>query len=95
MMEEKNLSEQDKDKMLQTIEKASEQMLDLINDILDLSKLESEYVTLNKRRIDLIAMIDYTLMQMKPLAIKKSISFVKDYGADGGSLLPTRQKLNR
>jgi len=95
MMEEKNLSEQDKDKMLHTIEKASEQMLDLINDILDLSKLESEYVTLNKRPIDLIAMIDYTLMQMKPLAIKKSISFVKDYEADGVSLLADEAKIEQ
>ena len=95
MMEEKNLSAQDKDKMLQTIEKASEQMLDLINDILDLSKLESEYVSLNKRPIDLIAMIDYTLMQMKPLAIKKSISFVKDYEADGVSLLADEAKIEQ
>ena len=95
MMEEKNLSAQDKDKMLQTIEKASEQMLDLINDILDLSKLESEYVTLNKRPIDLIAMIDYTLMQMKPLAIKKSISFVRDYEADGVSLLADEAKIEQ
>jgi signal transduction histidine kinase len=95
MMEEKNLSAQDKDKMLQTIEKASEQMLDLINDILDLSKLESEYVTLNKRPIDLIAMIDYTLMQMKPLAIKKSISFVKDYEANGVSLLADEAKIEQ
>ena len=79
MIEEKNLSQQDKDEMVQTIEKASEQMLDLINDILDLSKLESEYVTLNKHSIDLIGMIDHAMMQMKPLALKKSISFTKNY----------------
>jgi len=63
--------------------------------MLDLSKLESEYVTLNKRPIDLIAMIDYTLMQMKPLAMKKSISFAKDYEADKVSPLDDGAKFNR
>ena len=95
MMEEKNLSERDKDEMLQTIEKASEQMLDLINDILDLSKLESEYVTLNKHPIDLIGMIDHTLIQMKPLAIKKSITFRKNYEADEVSVVADEAKIEQ
>ena len=95
MMEEKNLSEQDKDEMLQTIEKASEQMLDLINDILDLSKLESEYVSLNKHPTDLTGMIDHTLLQMKPLALKKSITFAKDYEADGVSVVADESKIEQ
>lgn len=95
MMEEKNLSEQDKVEMLQTIEKASEQMLDLINDILDLSRLESKYVTLNKHPIDLLGMIDHTLMQMKPLAIKGSISFSKQYETEGVSLIADEAKIEQ
>ncbi|MGA7160152.1 MAG: hybrid sensor histidine kinase/response regulator [Bacteroidota bacterium] len=79
MMEEKNLTEQDRNEMLQTVEQASEQMLDLINDILDLSKLESEYVTLNKNPMDLTKLIDHSLMQMKPLAMKRAITFKKAY----------------
>ncbi|MGA9406893.1 MAG: hybrid sensor histidine kinase/response regulator [Bacteroidota bacterium] len=95
MMEEKNLNEQDKDEMLQTIEKASEQMLDLINDILDLSKLESEYVTLNKHPIDLQRTIDHTLMQMKPLAMKKSITLHKAYDAGAISVMADQAKIEQ
>jgi len=36
-------------------------------------------------------MIDYTLMQMKPLAIKKSISFVKTMKRMEFLSLPTKQ----
>ena len=95
MAEEKNLSEQDKSEMLATIEKASEQMLDLINDILDLSKLESEYVTLTKRPIDLLGLIDHALAQMKPLAIKKSITFSKKYVDDEVSVDADKAKIEQ
>jgi len=95
MMEEKNLSEQDKQEMLSTIEKASEQMLDLINDILDLSKLESEYVTLSKHPMDLLGLIDHTLMQMKPLAMKKSITFAKRFDTDGVSIVADEAKIEQ
>jgi len=95
MMEEKNLSEQDMNEMLQTIENASEQMLDLINDILDLSKLESEYVTLNKHPIDLHAVIDHTLMQMKPLAMKKAITFTRAYNTDAIAVVADQAKIEQ
>ena len=95
MLEEKSLSEDARDKMLETIEKASEQMLDLINDILDLSKLESEYVTLNKHPMDLTGVIDHTLMQMKPLAMKKSITFTKSYEAVGIPLFADEAKIEQ
>ena len=90
MMEEKELSEKDRNEMLQTVEKSSEQMLDLIDDILDLSKLESEFVALNKQAMDLNNMIDHALLQMKPLAMKKSITFDKEYSA-GASSIPADQ----
>ncbi len=95
MMEEKNLSEADKDEMLHSIERASEQMLDLINDILDLSKLESEYVTLAKHPIDLLGTIDHSLARMKPLAIKKSITFAREYEAGGFSVPADETKIEQ
>ncbi len=95
LKEEKNLSEQDKDEMLRTIENASEQMLNLINNILDLSKLESEYVALNRNPIDLDALIDHVLMQMKPLAMKKSITFKKEYLPDGVSVVADEAKIEQ
>lgn len=80
MMEEKNITQDARDEMAQTIEKASEQMLNIINDILDLSKLESEYVTLNRQPMDLKKSIEHSMMRMKPLALKKSITFALKYG---------------
>ena len=79
MMAEKNITPVDRDEMVETIEKASVQMLNIINDILDLSKLESEYVTLNRQEMDLKETIEHSMMRMKPLALKKSISFALKY----------------
>lgn len=95
MMEEKKLGEKERTEMLQMIESASVQMLDLINDILDLSKLESEYVTLNKQPINLEKAIDHNLMRMKPLAMKKSITVKKEYDASVITVLADEQKIEQ
>ncbi|HTR81825.1 MAG TPA: response regulator [Bacteroidota bacterium] len=86
LLEEKNIKAEDRNQMVKNIEGASAHMLDLINDILDLSKLESQYVTLDRTPVDLKKAIDRSMQRMKPLAMKKSIALHFAYTA-GPSLV--------
>jgi signal transduction histidine kinase len=66
--------------MLRLMDNSCNHMLDIINDLLDLSKLEADYVRLNRTDIDLRKIINETLARMKPLALKKSITLTTAYG---------------
>jgi signal transduction histidine kinase len=66
--------------MLRLMDNSCNHMLDIINDLLDLSKLEADYVRLNRTDIDLRKIISETLARMKPLAMKKSITMTTSYG---------------
>jgi two-component system sensor histidine kinase/response regulator len=85
MTEEKSMEREGREEMLGLMSNISEHMLTIIDDILDLSKLESEYVKLKKEETEIHTVIDETLARMKPLALNKSITFVKKY-----ALLPIR-----
>ena len=95
MMEEKHLKDDDRHEMANMIESASVQMLNIINDILDLSKLESQYVTLNRQTIDLSATIDHSMQRMKPLAAKKSLSLTKEYEAGSTRVTADESKISQ
>ena len=66
--------------MLRLMDNSCNHMLDIINDLLDLSKLEADYVRLNRTDIDLRKIINETLARMRPLAMKKSITMTTCYG---------------
>ena len=55
-------------------------LVNLINDILDISKIESGKYTLTKEDIDPVALIDTTLAMISPLVSEKkpAIIFVDD-----------------
>ena len=53
------------------IHSSGEHLLDLINDILDLAKVEEGQITLNPEDVDLNSVIDSTLNLMQPRAIGK------------------------
>ncbi|HTX18966.1 MAG TPA: hybrid sensor histidine kinase/response regulator [Bacteroidota bacterium] len=73
LIEEHSVSDEDRVQMASMIESASVQMLTIINDILDLSKLESQYVALNKQPLNLQKTVEHSVQRMKPLAAKKSL----------------------
>ncbi len=72
---EKNSSKLDVDalKMLEHIQQSSSFMLHLINDLLDISIIESGRVTLNLQRVDLKALIEETIELSRGFASKKNI----------------------
>jgi two-component system, sensor histidine kinase and response regulator len=77
--EDEGITEAARSEMLRLMDNSCNHMLDIINDILDLSKLEADYVRLNITDIDLRKTINETIARMKPLALKKSIQVTTDF----------------
>jgi hypothetical protein len=62
--------------MLQRIKTSSTLMLDLINNLLDISIIESDTVSLRLSSVDLPALIEENLDMLKSLAAKKNIQLI-------------------
>lgn len=62
-------------KDLEAIKSSANQLLYIINDILDISKIESGKIELRKETFDLYDLIENLQIQFKPLADRKFISF--------------------
>lgn len=60
---------------LETIKTSANHLLFIINDILDISKIESGKIELRKDSFDLMTLIDNLNKQFKPLADRKQINF--------------------
>jgi protein-histidine pros-kinase len=69
-------------------------LLQLINDILDLSKVEAGRMELYPERFDLPALIEETCATISPLAVEKEIR-IRTSGADGMQVELDRQKLKQ
>ncbi|MDE3058836.1 MAG: hybrid sensor histidine kinase/response regulator [Bacteroidota bacterium] len=95
MLEDNTLSSSDTTEMLAMTESSCEHMLNLINDILDLSKLESEYVSLSKQEVDLVAAIENSLARMKPLALTKAIALKRDFSSPTVRVNADAQKIEQ
>jgi CheY-like chemotaxis protein/CHASE3 domain sensor protein len=58
----------------QTIQSAGQDLLGLINDILELSKIEAGQLTIERERVDVSSLIDAVLVPLKPLAAQKGLA---------------------
>jgi signal transduction histidine kinase/DNA-binding response OmpR family regulator/CHASE3 domain sensor protein len=63
-----------------TIQSAGEDLLALINDILDLSKIEAGHVEIHPEPIDVAGMVDGLLLQFEPLARERGLSLQQEIG---------------
>ena len=61
---------------MKTIEKSSHFMLNLVNDLLDLSLIESGGVNLVKHDLDLVQLIEEIVSQNRMFAAKKGIQII-------------------
>lgn len=66
--------DKDTQEMFQTIEMSSKSLLNIVNDILDLSKIEAKEVVLERLPFDAYERIMHTKNSMKPLSDKKNIT---------------------
>jgi len=64
---------------LSTAQLSSALMMNLINDLLDVSRLEQKKLPLKKAPCDVAALADSCLKDLEPLRIKNNISFNKEY----------------
>lgn len=72
LLAETKLSEEQSD-YLKTLTHSAETMLALVNDILDLSKIEAGHLNLSQETVDLRELLSEAMLILKPLAEKKSI----------------------
>ena len=83
LLEDKFSATEDKEsiKMLERIQKSSTFMINLINDLLDISSIESGKVHLNLQDVNLTSLIEEHISFMKGIAQKKEISLVFKAGS--------------
>lgn len=78
----KATTQENREKYLGVIIKSGENLLALINDILDLSKIESGELTLNAEPVVVRNFIDDVMQSISPRANEKNIELVMNYAGD-------------
>ncbi|HHD75973.1 MAG TPA: hypothetical protein ENK95_03995 [Campylobacterales bacterium] len=63
--------------MLKRIENSSEHLLSMINNLLQLSKLESNSMQIEKKRVDIVLLIEEMIEMVEPLIYEKNLEFTK------------------
>jgi signal transduction histidine kinase/CheY-like chemotaxis protein len=74
LLKDKNASETEKAEYLELIGKGSDQLLNIVNEILDISLIETGNLGVNKKPLNLNNLLDELYVNYKPL-IKSDISF--------------------
>ena len=66
-------------KMLELGKSSTERLIRLINDLLDLSKIESGRIELKKTMIDVVSLLNETILSNQPLIRKKGLKLKKEF----------------
>ncbi|MGZ8357554.1 MAG: hybrid sensor histidine kinase/response regulator [Telluria sp.] len=85
----------DQDKQLNTVRTSARHLLSLINDILDVAKIESGKVTLAVERVQCQALIEETADTLRPLAAQKGLAIVLDLPSEPVVILSDRRALTQ
>ncbi len=85
--------EQEED--LKRIERNAKHLLQLINDILDLSKIEAGKMELNITQVDLIESIEQVISIIKPLLNNKPVTIETNYESPTCYVLADKQRLEQ
>ena len=80
---------------LQKISAAGKHLLAMVNDILDISKIEAGKMALHLETLDIDKLIDEVEATARPLAAKNTNSFVVERGSDLGSMRADATKLRQ
>ncbi|HYY94159.1 MAG TPA: ATP-binding protein, partial [Pyrinomonadaceae bacterium] len=81
--------------MVAMMERNTQNLIELVNDLLDASKLESGTMRLDAASISLRGLIDELRQQMQPLAAEKEIALEEEIPEDLPELRADRAKLRR
>lgn len=74
LLQDKTIAETDKNDYLQMISKSSDQLLNIVNEVLDISLIETGNININKKRVRLNSLLD-EIYQSHKSQIKKDIDF--------------------
>jgi len=94
LLEMSDLSETDKDSNEQIL-KAGRHLLALINDVLDLSRIESKEVRLSLEPVSVVSIISEVVDLMHPLAADRGIRIVQRCSAQELAAVADRQRLKQ
>jgi PAS domain S-box-containing protein len=75
LLKEPELTGEEQKKYIAVIEKSGQRMLNIINDIIDISKIEAGQVKTNIQDTDLFALSEFLFNFFKPEIIKKGLAF--------------------
>lgn len=89
---EPSLDERDFDALV-TIRRNAEHLLELINDILDLSKIEAGKMDLYRQEVDLHNLIARLEKQMKPLSDAKNLTLAVEPAPEGSVIIADQTRL--
>ncbi len=82
-------------KQLGIVCKSAEHLLDLINDVLDISKIEAGQLTLSNETFDLRTSLAKVLNTAAPLATRKGIELVRDIAPGVGEVTSDRRRVEQ
>ena len=83
------------EEFLENIAKSGKHLLHLINDVLDLSKVESGKMELRSSECDLMEMMEDVRGTMKPIADRKEVHIVTEYNARIKTIYADQQKFKQ
>lgn len=75
-----------KEKNIQQIYDSGNHLLDLVNEVLDLSRIESGIMSFSKEAIDVVSLLSEIYSQVVPLGEKNSVSVTLDIPRDAGKV---------
>jgi protein-histidine pros-kinase len=85
----------EQEKQLRTIQRSAQHLLALINDILDLAKIESGTLDMKRELVELQAVVAEVTASLRPLADQKNLQLLVDYPAEAIVIPSNRRALSQ
>lgn len=82
-------------KQLGMVRGSARHLLALINDVLDLSKIEADQLEVRAEPFDLCASLENVLASVRPMAEKKGLSLVSSVSAELGQMVSDRRRVEQ
>ncbi len=86
---------EEQEKQLKMVQGSARHLLELINDVLDISKIEADQIMLVKEEFDLCASIQTSVEKVKHPADKKGLALVTDLQPDTLTIVSDRRRVEQ
>jgi signal transduction histidine kinase len=82
-------------KQLGMLTKSSEHLLELINDVLDISKIEANQLNFSNTAFDIRALIGKIIDTVRPIAEKRGLSLIEDLSDEIGMVVADKRRVEQ